>query len=138
MILGKKLNMKMPKIASETDCNGHGTDERYEFSHQISVVTKYEKIILLIDLDAEFHVKLLFEDFLPKIIRGAGNCESLILRVKFLCLKYGGTHGIFCNILLSCVRYRLMMRTSHANSTTQRVDRDDLWHDKNVVHFQYD
>ena len=50
---------------------------------------------MFIDLDAEFHVpKLLFEDFLPKIIRGAANCESLILRVKFLCLKYGGTHGI--------------------------------------------
>ena len=65
------------------------------FSHQISVVTKHEKIILFNVLDAEFHVlKLLFDDFLPKIIRGAGNCESLILRVKFLCLKYGGTHGI--------------------------------------------
>ena len=51
---------------------------------------------MFIDLGAEFHVlKLLFEDFLHKIIRGAGNCESLILRVKFLCLKYGGTHCIF-------------------------------------------
>ena len=50
---------------------------------------------MFIDLDAEFHVlKLLFEDFLPKINSGAGNCEILILRVKFLCLKYGGTHGI--------------------------------------------
>ena len=50
---------------------------------------------MFIDLDAKFHVlKLLFEDFLPKIIRGAGNCESLILRAKFLCLKFGGTHGI--------------------------------------------
>ena len=50
--------------------------------------------MLFIDLDAEFHVlKLLFEDFLPKTIRGAGNCESLILRAKFLCLKFGGTHG---------------------------------------------
>ena len=37
-------------------------------------------------------LKLLFEVFLPKIIRGAGNCESLILRVKSLCLKHGGTH----------------------------------------------
>ena len=50
---------------------------------------------MFIDLDAEFHVlEHLFEDFLLKIIREAGNCESLILRVKFLCLKYGGTHGI--------------------------------------------
>ena len=53
---------------------------------------------MCIDLDAEFHVpKLLFEDFLPKLIRGAGNCESLIVRVKVLCLKYGGTHGIIKN-----------------------------------------
>ena len=98
--------MNMSKIASETDCS----DERSSFcvpwlslsafevistfSHQISLVTKDEKIILFIDLDAEFHVlKLLFEDFLPKIIRGAGNCESLVLRVKFLCLKFGGTHS---------------------------------------------
>ena len=59
------------------------------------VVTKHEKLILFIDLDAEFHVlKLLFEVFLPKIIREAGNCESLILRVKSLCLKYGGIHCI--------------------------------------------
>ena len=65
------------------------------FSYLISVVTKHEKLILFIELHAEFHVlKLLFEDFLRKIIRGAGNCESLILRVKFLCLKYGGAHGI--------------------------------------------
>ena len=28
------------------------------------------------------------------LIRGAGNCESLILRVIFLCLKYGGIHCI--------------------------------------------
>ena len=61
----------------------------------ISVAKKHEKLILFVDLDAEFHVlKLLFEDFLLKIIREAGNCESLILRVKFLCLKYGGTHGM--------------------------------------------
>ena len=34
----------------------------------ISVVTKYEKLILFIDLDAELHVlKILLEDFLPKI-----------------------------------------------------------------------
>ena len=67
------------------------------FSYQISAVKKHEKLILFVDLDAEFHIlKLLFEDFLPKIIRGAGNCESLILRVKFLCLKFGGTH---------CMRY---------------------------------
>ena len=64
------------------------------FSRQISTISKHEKLILFFDLDAEFHVlKLLFEDFLLKIIRGAGNCESLILRVKFLCLKRGGTHG---------------------------------------------
>ena len=63
------------------------------FSHQISVVTKHQKIILFIDLDAEFRVlKLSFEDFLPKIIREARNCESLIIRVKFLCFKYGGPH----------------------------------------------
>ena len=67
------------------------------FSYLISVVTKHEKLILFIDLDAEFHVlKLLFEDYLPKIIRDAGNCESLILRVKFQCLKYGRTHGMLC------------------------------------------
>ena len=35
-------------------------------------------------LDAEFHfLKLLFKDFLPKIIREAGNYESLILCVKY-------------------------------------------------------
>ena len=66
------------------------------FSYQISAVRKHEKLILFVDLDAEFHIlKLLFEDFLSKIIRGAGNCESLILRVKFLCLEFGGTHGIY-------------------------------------------
>ena len=66
------------------------------FSYLISAVTKPEKLILFIDLDAECHVlKLLFEDFLPKIIMGAGNCESLILRVKFLCLKFGGTLYIY-------------------------------------------
>ena len=53
------------------------------FSRLISVATKHEKLILFIDLDAEFHVlKLLFKVFLTKIIRGAGNCESLVLRVK--------------------------------------------------------
>ena len=58
-------------------------------------MTKHEKLIMFIDLDAEFHVlKVLFEDFLPKIIKEAGNCENLILRVKFLCLKYDGTHRI--------------------------------------------
>ena len=63
------------------------------FSYLISAVTKQEKLILFIDLDAEFRVlKLLFEDFLPTIIRGAGNRKSLILRVKFLCLKYGRTN----------------------------------------------
>ena len=42
----------------------------------ISVAKKHEKFILFIDLDAGFHVpKLLFEEFLPKIIRGAGNYE---------------------------------------------------------------
>ena len=52
------------------------------FSYQISAVKKYEKLILFVVLDAKFHIlKLLFEDFLPKMIRGAGNCESLILRV---------------------------------------------------------
>ena len=66
------------------------------FSYQISAVTKHGNLILFIDWDAEFHVlKLLFEDFFPKIIRGAGNCESLILGVKFVCLKYGGTHGMY-------------------------------------------
>ena len=56
------------------------------FSYLISVVTKHEKLILFNDLDAEFHVlKLLFEDFLLKIIRKAENDESLILRVKSLC-----------------------------------------------------
>ena len=50
---------------------------------------------MFVDLDAEFHIlKVLFEDFLPKIIKGAGNCESLILRAKVVCLKFGGTHGI--------------------------------------------
>ena len=40
------------------------------FSYQISAVTKHGKLILFIDLDAEFHVlKLLFEEFLSKIIR---------------------------------------------------------------------
>ena len=74
-----KSNMKMSKIASETDCNSHRTDQKIRiiiqtqlsvfvvistFSHQISVVTKHEKIILFIDVDAEFHVlKLLFEVF---------------------------------------------------------------------------
>ena len=72
------------------------------FSYQISAVKKHEKLIFMfVDLDAEFHIlKLLFEDFFPKIIRGAGNCESLILRVKLLCLKYGGTHCVYdldCN-----------------------------------------
>ena len=112
--------MKMPKIASETDCN---SIEFYLktmaiameltiiiqtaisllslsvfevislFSYQISAVKKHEKLILFVDLDAEFNIlKLLFEVFLPKIIRGAGNWESVILRVKFLCLKFGGTH----------------------------------------------
>ena len=48
------------------------------------------------DLDTEFHVlKLLFEDFFPKIIKGAGNCENMISHVKFLCLKFGGTHCTF-------------------------------------------
>ena len=66
------------------------TEIKYEkistFSYQISGGTKHVKLILFIDLDAECHVlKLLFEDFLPKIIRGAGNNESLILRVKSLC-----------------------------------------------------
>ena len=56
------------------------------FSYLISVVTKHEKSILFTDLDAEF-LQLLFEDILPKIIRETGNCESLILRVKLLCLK---------------------------------------------------
>ena len=102
----------MSKITSEIDCISHGTDERLEllinlwlsvsvfevissFSYQISTVKKQEKLILFVYLDSEFHIlKLLFEDFLPKIIREAGNCESLILRVKFLCLNYGGTHGI--------------------------------------------
>ena len=38
---------------------------------------------MFIDLDAEFHVlQLLFKDFLPEIIRGAGNCDSLILYVS--------------------------------------------------------
>ena len=64
------------------------------FSYQISAVTKYKKLILFIDLDAEFHVrKLSLGDFLPKIIRKAGNCECLILHVKFICPKYGGTHS---------------------------------------------
>ena len=40
---------------------------------------------MFIDLYAEFYVlKLLFEDFFPKIIREAGNYESLILRVSTL------------------------------------------------------
>ena len=66
------------------------------FSYQMSAVKKHEKLILFVDLDAEFHVlKLLFDNFLPKIIRGAGNFESLILRVKFLCLKYGGKPGTY-------------------------------------------
>ena len=94
--------MKMSKIASEIAIAMELTkDKNYfklisTFSLQISAVTKHEKIILFIDLNAEFHVlKLLFEDFLPKIIREAVNCKSLILRVKFLyCLKYDGTHGI--------------------------------------------
>ena len=64
------------------------------FSCLISAVTKHKKLILFINLDAKFHIlKLLFEDFLPKIIRGAVNIESLILRAKFLCLKFDGTHG---------------------------------------------
>ena len=55
----------------------------------------HEKLILLIDLDAEFHVlKLSFEDVLSKIIRGAGNCESLILRVKVLFLNTVG-HTVY-------------------------------------------
>ena len=63
---------------------------------------------MFIDLDAEFHVlKLLFEDFVPKIIRGAGNSESLILRVKFLCLKYGGTHGRFISNIIQKVSLKL-------------------------------
>ena len=46
--------------------------------------------MLFIGLDAEFRVlKLLFKDFLLKIIREAGNCENLILRVKSLF----GSHG---------------------------------------------
>ena len=63
---------------------------------------------MLIDLDVKFHgLKLLFEDYLPKIIRGAGNCESLILRVKFLCLKYGRTHGMCA---LNCYDYVAAMQ----------------------------
>ena len=91
----------MPKITSETDSNSHGSDERSKrhhfvpwlllsvfvvistFSYQIYAVTKLEKLILFIDLDAEFNVlKLLFEDFSAKIIREAGNCERLLLRVN--------------------------------------------------------
>ena len=66
---------------------------------------------MFIDLDAEFHVlKLAFEDFLPKIIREAGNCESLILRVKSLCLKYGGTHCIWiqCTVCLKSIRKHII------------------------------
>ena len=52
-----------------------------EFFYTISAVTKHKKIILFTDSDAEFHVlKLLFEDFLPRIIREPGNCECLILK----------------------------------------------------------
>ena len=105
----------MPKIASEIDCNSHGTDNYYSDSYFMAIIIgfwgnfvifisicclkKHEKFILFIDLDAEFHVlKLLVEDFLAKIIRGTGNCESLSLRVKFLYLKFGGTHRILHGI----------------------------------------
>ena len=55
------------------------------FSYQISAATKHAKSIMFIDLDTEFYVvKLLFDDFFPKIIREAGNRESLILQVKSL------------------------------------------------------
>ena len=88
----------MPKIASETDCNSRGTDNYYSDSYFMAITICFwgnfvifisnfcrkKASILFIDLDAEFHIlKLLFEDFLHKLIRGTGNCESLILRVKF-------------------------------------------------------
>ena len=65
-------------------------------SFSYPAVKKHEKLILFVDLDTEFHIlKFLFEDLLPKIIMGALNCESSILRVKFLCLKFGGTHCMY-------------------------------------------
>ena len=79
-----------------------------------------KKIILFINLDAEFHViKLLFEDFWPKIIRRAENCESLVLRVKFLCLKYGGTDCILVCIVLyipSCKQFMYEMQQVHVTT----------------------
>ena len=69
---------------------------------------------MFIDLDVEFHIlKLLFEGFLPKIIQGAGNCESLILHVKFLCLKYGGIHGINHSYLSTITVDQVIDKVSH-------------------------
>ena len=54
------------------------------------------------DSDAKFDaLKFLFEEFLCKIIRGAGNYESMISHVNLLYTPWSQTHGIELLIQIS-------------------------------------